>query len=248
MKLEMDDAVSSAIRAGQPEKASAIRSARDRFVTFIEQMSPDYAEARVTYAAMSKPINQMDVAGEVLKRGTSATSDLAGNPRLMPDGLLRSVRDEAALIRQATGRQPAKELSMLLDPEQLTKLRAVTNETDRAAAVARAGAGPGSATAQRLATQNILNKMGGGWLMGSALQNSTLANSLARPVQWMYQHVAEPRIQAALTEITLNPGRAKEVMARLSVKDRGLLTTALADKRTQQLMNSALPALYVSQQ
>ncbi len=243
MKLEMDDAVSEAIRAGRPEKADAIGSARNRFITFVERMSPDYAEARGTYAAMSKPINQMDVVGEILKRGTSATSDMGGNPRLMPDGLLRSVRDEAALIKQATGRQPAKELSGLFEPEQLTKLRAVIGETDRAAAVKLAGAGPGSATAQRLASQNVLNKAGG--LLGAAnLQNNVYAQSLTRPLQYLYDHVAEPRIQQLLTEITLNPGKAKSIMSNLSVKDRGIVQGILQDRAVKQSLTTALPALY----
>ena len=185
----------------------------------------------------------MDVVGEILKRGTSATSDMGGNPRLMPDGLLRSVRDEAALIKQATGRQPAKELSGLLEPEQLTKLRAVIGETDRAAAVKRAGAGPGSATAQRLASQNVLNKAGG--LLGAAnLQNNVYAQSITRPLQYLYDHVAEPRIQQLLTEITLNPGKAKSIMSNLSVKDRGIVQGILQDRAVKQSLTTVLPAIY----
>lgn len=213
MKLAMDDAINNAgSSAAQVNKAMSIRTARDRLVTFLERMSPDYAEARGTYAAMSKPLNAMDTAAELLKRGTSATSDLGGNPRLMPDALLRAAGDEPKLISRATGRPMNISLADLLEPEQLAKLRAVVGETDRAGAVARAANGPGSATAQRLASQNVLREVLGPTGLPQSWAESTMLNTAMRPVQFLYNGVAEPKIQQTLADLLLDPAKAQAAL------------------------------------
>lgn len=249
MKMEMDDAINSATKAEKFARAASIKTARDRLVTFIERTSPDYENARKTYAAQSKPLNQFDIADEVRKRGTSSLSDLGGSPRLMPGGITRSMSDEQALIKKATGgKAKQKELKDILEPDQLTKLKAVSDETDRMAAVASAGAGPGSPTAQRTVGQNILNKLGGSLIgpsAGHALQNSTLANTAMKLPQMMYQNIAEPRIQQILTDMTLDPGRANEIMAKLSPANRGQVEKALKSKAVQQVFRAALPSYFL---
>lgn len=213
MKLAMDDAISNAgTSAAQVNKAMSIKTARDRLVTFLERMSPEYGEARATYAAMSKPLNQADVAAELLKRGTSATSDLGGNARLMPNALLGAARDEGKLIKQATGRDLNTTLADLMEPEQLAKLRAVIGETDRAGAVARAANGPGSATAQRMASQNVLRQLLGPTGLPQSWAESTMLNTAMRPVQFVYNGVAEPKIQQTLADLLLDPAKAQAAM------------------------------------
>lgn len=215
MKLALDDQITALSNGtvSQINKAKAIEAARDRLVTFIERLSPKYGEARATYAAMSKPLNQMDTAAELLKRGTSATSDIAGTARLMPDRLMRAASDEAQLIKQATGRSlPQKTLADLLEPDQLAKMQAVLKETDRAAAVARAANGPGSATAQRMASQNVLRQILGPTGLPESWAESTLLNTVMRPVQFAYNGVAEPKIQAVLADLVMNPARAQAVL------------------------------------
>lgn len=210
MKLAMDDAIENAgTSAAQVNKAMSIKMARDRLVNFIQRMSPEYAEARGTYAAMSKPLNQMDVAGEVLKRGTSATSDLAGNPRLMPNALMNAVKDEGRLIKQATGRELNTTLADLLEPQQLNKLNAVVGEVDRSGALARAANGPGSATAQRLSSQNVLRQLLGPIGLPESWAESTLLGTMMRPVQFAYNGVAEPRVQQTIAELLLDPAKAQ---------------------------------------
>lgn len=248
MKLALDDAANAAgSTAAEVNRANSIRMARDRLVTFIERMSPAYGEARATYAGMSKPLNQMDVAGEVLKRGTSATGDLAGNPRLMPDALGRAVKDEGRLIKQATGRDVATDLASLLEPDQLAKLRAVVDETSRVAAVGRAGNGPGSATAQRLSSQNLLRQLLGPTGMPETWSESTLAQTLLRPIQFGYQ-AAEPRIQQTLAELILDPSRAQAALAAAAPAQRGQLAAVLNDPALQQAARVVLPALTLSSQ
>lgn len=215
MKLAMDDQIAALSNgtASQVNKAMSIKTAQGKLIDLLESMSPAYKEARLTHAAMSKPINQMDVAGELLKKGSSATGDLAGNVRLMPDALGRAVKDEGKLISQATGRElPQKTLADLLDPEQLAKLRGVVGETDKLAAVGRAANGPGSATAQRMASQNVLRQVLGPTGFPQSWAESTLLNTALRPVQFAYNGVAEPKIQAVLADLVMNPARAQAVL------------------------------------
>jgi len=234
MKLAMDDAIGNAGgSAAQVNKAMSIKTARDRLVTFLERMSPDYGEARATYAAMSRPLNQNDVAAEVLKRGTSATSDLGGTPRLMPNNLLNAVKDEAALIKRATGRDMNTTLADLMEPGQLAKLLAVTSETDRAAAVARAANGPGSATAQRMASQNVLRQLLGPLGLPESWAESTMLQTAMRPVQFAYSGVAEPKIQQVLADLALDPAKAQAVM----------LAARTAPQKLSPEVRAALPYL-----
>jgi hypothetical protein len=227
-KLAMDDAISRLSDGGAKEanKAAGIKAARDRLVTFMEKMSPDYQEARVTYAQMSKPVNSMDTAAEVAKRGLSNATDLSGTPTINRGSLLGALKDEKALVSKATGRKGLGNLSDVMEPQDLNLLRAIASETDRAGAVATAGNGPGSATAQRMASQNILRQMVGPTGLPSSWAESALANTvIGKPFNLIYGGVAEPKIQQALAQAVLDPSNARRVFdaARIPVQQQNML-------------------------
>jgi hypothetical protein len=220
-KLALDDKIAelSGGGANQANKASAIKAARDRLVTFMESMSPDYRDARTTYAQMSKPINAMDTASEILRRGASATSELPANPglpaepRMLPNALLRMLQDEPRLVEQATGRKGMGGLSDVMTPEQVQMIRSIAGEVDRTAAVAKAGSGPGSPTAQRLASQNILRQIVGPAGLPESWAESAIANTvIGKPFNLLYGGVAEPRIQQALADAVLDPAMARQML------------------------------------
>lgn len=243
MKLAMDDAANSAgTTAASVNKAMSIKTARDRLVTFIERMSPDYGEARATYAGMSKPLNQMDVADTLFRKGTSATSDLGGTPRLMPDKFVNLLKNEEATVKGATGRDLGK-LSQVLDPDQYAKVVAVGQELDKGAAVARAANGPGSATAQRLASQNVLRQLLGPTGLPQSWAESTVLNTAMRPVQFAYNGVAEPKIQAVLADLLLDPSKAAAALNAAKVNPMSL-PKAVRDALPylEQAMKTSAPA------
>jgi len=213
-KLALDEMIVKARTdsgASSSARAKALESAQSRLVTFIEKMAPDYAEARATYAGMSKPLNQMDIADTLFRKGTANTGDLAGTPRLMPDKYVGQLKNEEALVKSATGRDLGK-LSQVLEPDQFQKVIGVGQELDRAAAVARTGAGPGSPTAQRLASNNVLRQTLGPTGLPQSWSESTLLNTFMRPVQFAYNNVAEPKIQMTLAELILDPSKAAAAM------------------------------------
>ena len=245
MKLAMDDAITSASKGGSAvavNKAMSIKTARDRLVKFIERMAPDYAEARGTYAAMSKPLNQMDVADALFRKGTSATSDLGGTPRLMPDKFVNLLKNEEATVKGATGRDLGK-LSEVLDPDQFSKVMAVGQELDKAAAVARAANGPGSATAQRLASQNVLRQILGPTGLPQSWAESTMLNTAMRPVQFAYNGVAEPKIQAVLADLLLDPTKARAALQAARTAPQTLPNAVReAIPYLEQAMKASIPA------
>lgn len=232
MKLALDDMISKAeakSTGAAANTAAGLRAAQRRLVDVIETLSPEYKNARSVYAQMSKPINQMDVAGELLARGTANTGDLAtqgsansgfmaGNQRLMPNALLGALKNEGALIKNATGRDLGDSLNALMTPEQLRTIKGVANEVDRSAAVARAANGPGSATAQGMASANLLQRIG---LSGAAAEHPVV-ESLMRIPQ-LIAKVPERRIQELLGEIVLNPAMAERVMQKATPAQRAQL-------------------------
>lgn len=224
MKLAMDDMIANAGKStAEVNRAMSVKVARDRLVDFIEKVSPEYANARGSYAAMSRPVNQHDVVAALLKKGTSATTDLSdassgylqGHPRLLPDALLRAAGDEGRLIREAVGREiPEQTLADLLDPQALHKVQSVVGETNRLAAVERAGAGKGSPSAQRLASTNVLRQTLGPTGLPQSWAESTLLSTLMRPLQYGYS-LAEPNIQRTLGDFVMEPELARAALARI---------------------------------
>lgn len=250
MKLALDDQIANLSNGtvSQINKAKAIEAARDRLVTFMERVSPGYGEARATYAAMSKPINQMDVAEQLFRKGTSATSDLGGTPRLMPNQFVGQLKNEEALVKSATGRDLGK-LSQVLDPDQFAKVQALGMELDKVAAVGRAANGPGSATAQRLSSQNVLRQLLGPTGLPESWAESTLLNTAMRPVQFAYSGVAEPKIQAVLADLLMNPAKAQAALqAARTAPQRLSPEIQAALPYLEQALKTSVPAAAISGQ
>lgn len=245
MKLVLDDQIANLSNGtvSQVNKAKSIQAARDKLVAFIESVSPEYKTAREGYAAMSKPINQMDIADTLFRKGTSATSDLGGTPRLMPDKYVNLLKNEEATVKAATGRDLGK-LSQVLDPDQFQKVMAVGQELDKAAAVGRAANGPGSATAQRLATQNILHQM-----FPDKWASNTVLNTVMRPVQFGYNEIAEPKIQAVLADLIMNPAKAQAALQAAKTAPQRLSPEVQAAlPYLSQILKTSVPATAISSQ
>lgn len=214
LKMAMDEMLSDPASGFTGKAGDTIRDLRSKLVSWMEQANPEFKAARETFAAKSKPLNGMDVGEEITRRATSATSDLAGNPRMQANALLRMLQDEPALLKAATGRKELKSLDQVFDPNQLALLRNVASETDRSAAVAAAGAGPGSATAQRMAAQNIIRQFLGPTGLPESWAESALANTvIGKPFNLIYGNTAEPLIQRSLADALLDPQVAKAVLA-----------------------------------
>lgn len=236
MKLAIDDMIKDPTTAAQSTKVASLKAARDRLVSVIETLSPDYRAARATYAEMSRPINAIDVAAEVAKKGLSKGTDLSGNQTINRNALLGALQDEKSLIRGATGRKSAgNALSDVMEPDQLNLLRAIASESDRAGAVATAGNGPGSATAQRMAAQNVLRQVIGPTGLPQSWADNVLANTVVgKPLNLIYGGIAEPKIQQELARAILDPDAARSVISAAQAQGIKLPPTVI-----RQLLLSA---------
>lgn len=249
MKMALDDMMREPATAAQRVKVDSLKAAQKRLIDVIETLSPDYRTARMVHADMSRPINQMDVAQGLLRAGTSATEDLAGNPRLMPQGLLGAIRDDAAqgaLVKKSTGR-PLGLLADVLEPDQLAKVRGVTDEVGRAAAVGRAANGPGSATAQRMASGNVLRQLLGPLGMPQSWAESAVLQPFARGASNTIYSGAEPKIQQALADLVMDPSKAAAALKAAGVKP-AQIPAAMRDllAYVEQAGRTSVPAALVS--
>lgn len=215
LKMAMDEMLSDPASGFTGAAGSTIKNLRGKILDWMEQANPDFKAARTSYAEASKPLNAMDIGEHISRKATANLSDLAGNPKLHANSLAGMLRDEPKLIEQATGRKGLGDsLANILNPDQMATLRAVAAETERAAAVATAGNGPGSATTQRMASQNILRQMVGPTGLPASWAESAIANTaIGKPFNLIYGGVAEPKIQQKLAQAVLDPETAKAVLA-----------------------------------
>ena len=243
IKEGLDSLLTKAEAQGSP--TVGLTKTKTELVGLLKNISKSYENARVNFADMSRPINQMNVAEQLIKQGTSPIPDLYGNPQLRVGGLLQAMRDEPALIKRSTGGLYGGDgtLSGLFDPVQYSKLMAVKNETALKSAVIGAGMGSGSATAQRGVGLDMLLG-GGGLILGGG--GSSILRAAKGAINFVNNKVIEPRIQQTLTDMVLNPGKAQEIMKALAPKDLTIVQEALKNKFLQQSLRSSLPALYNS--
>lgn len=247
LKMAMDEMLTDPASGFTGKAGDTIRDLRGKLLGWMEEANPVFKEARKTYAQKSKPLNAMDVGQRLVDRGTSNLSDLAGNPRLQANALLRTLRDEQGLIEQATGRKGINALSDVFEPDQLALLRQVASESDRAAAVASAGAGPGSPTAQRLASQNVLERAVGPTGLPTSWAESALAQTVVgKPLNLIYGNVAEARIQQALADAVLDPAKARAFLA--AAQRQGIrLPNNAATQALLQAARASTPAALIPQ-
>lgn len=241
LKMAMDEMLTDPASGFTGKAGDTIKSLRGQLVGWMEDANPAFKQARTAYAEASKPINAMDVGQRLLDKTTSATRDFSGNTRLQANAFARALNDEKSLVQKATDFKGVKSLEDVMTPEQINMLNAIRNESETVANVATAGNAPGSPTAQRLASQNILRQIAGPTGMPKSWVESTLLNTAMRPVQFLYNGVAEPKLQQTIADVLLNPKKAAEV---LKAANKGLLSPA--QKRIAQaaglLANQSVPA------
>mgnify|MGYP000882030296 CR=1 FL=1 len=145
VKAAVDDMIGQAVRDGKGGEAKALQATKDKLLTVMEKLSPDYEKARITYQEMSKPINQMEVL-----QGLKLT-DQMGNITLQK---VQTALDGLGKRMARSGVDPAKSL----EAHQIGVLEAIRDDLLRVAKT-HSGRSMGSATAQNLAMQNALSTL-----------------------------------------------------------------------------------------
>lgn len=180
MKMAFDDLIKNPERFGiGSAEAAAINKTRGQFLQWAESKAPDYRVARETFAAQSKPINQMQVGQFLEGKLTPALGEETA--RLRAAGFATAMENAPGTIKRATGQTRFEQLSEVLTPEQLKIVEDVRADLARAkateaqAAAAR-GAGPdvnlmGTEVMGTVRAPNFINNV------------TTVANDLLRRLQ-----------------------------------------------------------------
>lgn len=193
------------------EERRLIAATRDRFLTLTDRLSPDYAAARGTFRDMSKPINQMDIAQEIL---TKSRDPLTGN--IQPRSFAKSLSDDTAA--KATGFRGST-LENTLAPDQLARLNAIKDDLARSVAAQTAGRGVGSDTAQKLAFGNIMDQIG----VGSVPQLLSTPVQLAGYFSRALYGSADKEMREKLARGMLDPKTIADLMSDITPSQQALM-------------------------
>ena len=156
LKMSLDSLLEDPTAGIAKTEANAIKATRNKLVNWMENKIPEFKDARTQYAELSKPLAQMDIAQRLLEKYSSATTDLAGNPKLRAEAFNRALQDEQALLKRSGAFAGYKDLSDVFSKEQLSTIKNIAKDLSRSSVGQNAGRPVGSNTFQNLATSNML--------------------------------------------------------------------------------------------
>jgi len=240
MKQAFDDLINDPKTFGiGKNEAAAIGKTRGEFLKWVEGKNSPYKVARETFAAQSKPINQMQVGRYLEGKLVPALGEESGKLRSV--AFANAVEDAPGTIGKAIDGAPrASSLSDVLTPDQVKAVEAVRSELARnargeqMASAAKAGgpdiAGAVSQSSSMAKIPNVVNRI------------VTVANDIIRRVQGKM----DQKLAIELATEMLDPGLAatalEKAMARQARGDKiGAATTATAKKVKEVARKTAPP-------
>lgn len=244
MKMAFDDLIKDPERFGiGANEVTAINKTRGKFLNWVEDKAPDYKTARETFAAQSKPINQMQVGQFLEGKLTPALGEESA--RLRATGYATALDQAPGTIKRATGQSRFDELSQVMNPDQIKVLESVRDDLARAKlaesqASAARGAGPnvnlmGTETLGNVRAPNFINNV------------TTVANDILRRLQGkldqklaieLAAEMLDPAAAAAALEKALARQAKGEKMAEPFKKTGKAASNVL---RTPATMNMLAP-------
>ena len=222
LKMAMDSMIKDPSAGIAGKEREVVTGLKNQIVKAIEDRIPEYKNARVTYADLSKPVNQQAVAQEMIDRATRGYENPVTGARInRPVDLVNAVKEGDNIVKSATGGRVKGGVKDVMTPQQMQTLEEIKrifnaeNFADTAAGI------KGSHTAQLGAAQDAISKirqgvgfatMAGGPVSGLALQGvgsvlkgqdqkilARLADAMKDPVvaqQLMQQYGKGPTPQA----------------------------------------------------
>lgn len=248
MKMAFDDLIKDPATFGiGSAEAKAIGRTRAQFLEWAESKAPSYKTARETFAAQSKPINQMEV-GQFLE-GKLKPALGEETARLRAAGFATALENAPGTIKRATGESRFQTLSEVLTPDQLKIVEDVRADLARArqaemqAAAAR-GAGPdvnlmGTEVMGSVRAPNFINNV------------TTVANDLLRRMQGKLDQKLAIELAAEMLDPAAAAKALEKAMARQAkgekLADPFKKTGKAASKvlRTPAAVNMLAPAAEV---
>jgi hypothetical protein len=196
VKTALDDKIAKAVQDNAGGEVKALMATKEKLLDTMERMSPGYAEARGTYAAMSKPINQMDTAQLIADK---AIHPLTGN--VQPNAFARALIDGTA--KKATGFNGAT-LENTMDSGSLNTLGAIKDDLASKVFAENAGRGVGSDTVQKLAYSNMIDQSGLPSLVKGMMPSQLLGRVAGQGANLLYSN-ANKELSSKLAQALMTP-------------------------------------------
>lgn len=236
LKMAMNDIANTGPQNGMgSHEVGAVKGTLGDLNGWINDNVPALRAADSRYAALSQPINQMDVGRELSNRLIPALGDFGNDTRLSAASYAKALRDGDQMAANVTGRQNAT-LAGTMTPDQMGVTRQIAEQLARRANADELGGAVGSNTAQNLASQNVIRSFLGPLGMPQSLAEraaqSTLGQTVMRPAQWVGS-LGEQNIRGLLEQAALDP---KIAHGLLSMKPNSRAAKALWTR--QGLLNA----------
>ena len=225
VKTALDDKIADAVMKNQGGEAKALGATQQKLLGVMEKLSPEYKEARLTYAAMSKPVNEMEAL-----QGLRLT-DARGNITLAK---LQNAIHGIEKQRAAPGVNNAK----AIDEDKLQTLYAIRDDLLRQG-LTQSGRSAGSNTFQNLATDNILGSMLPGKVGKAAI--GKVGSTVGQVGKLVYSG-ADQKIRNNMVDMMLDPSRFQAATAAQQPQT-GMIGAAAA-KQLKDLLEAAYPGMY----
>lgn len=163
IKMAFDDMLNPQSQSGfVGNSQNALKNTRGAFMSWLESKSPEYSQARQTYAAMSPPINTMEAGQQIADKLSGRNLNSFGAPQLTSQSY------QTALARALKGQEFG------IDPQAEKTLTAIGDDLQRST-VSSGLTSPGSDTAYNIAANGWLarnlygQKFGGASGLGRAI-------------------------------------------------------------------------------
>lgn len=219
VKKAIDGLIGQAQRSGDGAAVRAYTGLQNDLLTGLDNMSPAYGAARREFAAMSRPVNQMDVAGDILDK---SVDKLHGN--LQPQKFANAVASDATAAR-ATG-FPGATMENTMEPAQMNALDMILQDVRRSDQATRDARGIGSDTVKKLAYGNILDQSGVPTFLRSFSPLQVAGNVVSRGADAAYGR-ANAELGNRLAEVMLDPAQAATLMTQATPQEMNQLLKLL---------------------
>lgn len=215
LKQALDDMIE---RAGSPgssigqNQLRALQQTRSDLIKTMEQIAPDLRAADAIYAGLSRPINEMEAGKALTEKLRPALMDYApGAPtRLNAQQYAAAMRNLEEVLPKMTG-YPGSTVENTFTPQNQQLMTGVAQDLAKRAAVTDMARGPGSNTAQNLATRNVMRQALGPLGLPEKWSETALLQTLMKPLNLVYGGIGENAAQRALAEALLDPQLAAQL-------------------------------------
>lgn len=233
LKKALDNMISKAKAPGSSigdAKLRAMVQTKNDLMSVLENVAPAYKQANDNFAAMSKQVNSMDVARDLVAKYQPALGRFGASTKEHADAYATALEGAIESTKKATGRDVP--LSRFMPEGDLKTLKNVARDLAGMVNAENLGRGTGSNTAQNLSSQNLLRRTLGPLGLPQRWSESTALQTLLSPVGGLYKlGGAEQRILERLTQAGLDPQDAAVLLLMQQGK-----TPSLIGRRAQALL------------